>query len=79
MQVEAVAGLRPHPKFDADRVVIRNRFGDIIAVVVEFQTDQFAMTSAGDTDFEQVLQNLGLANTIVVEQISAAGAPRIGD
>lgn len=79
MKVEAIAGLRPQAQFEADRVVIRNRFGDIVAVVVEFQTDQFIMASAGDADFDQVLENLGLKNTIVVEQMAATGAPQIGD
>lgn len=78
MQVELLHRLQAKPAQTADRVVVRNRFGDIMAVVVEFQPDQFVTTTAGDADFDTVLKNLGLKNTLTVDQMSGSDVPRIG-
>lgn len=77
MRIEAVSKLRARPVFDADRLICRDRFGNPVAVVVEFAEDQFITSSLGDPNFETILENLGLRQSCVVDRMSEREMPRI--
>lgn len=68
MKVEILRNLQPLV-LDANRVVLRNSFGDPVFVCVEYATNTFLSAKAGDPEFDRILQNLGIQNTLVVETL----------
>lgn len=58
---------------DADRVIVRDRFGRPLAVVLDDGRGAITIKSVADADFPRYLEALGLGPAPAVELI---GAPR---
>lgn len=55
----------------ATQVIVRDLFGDPLAIVIEHVPGQYFVTKRGDPDFQKHLTALGLPNIVITEQIEA--------
>ncbi len=70
LRVETHKNLSEPRNFEATRVLVRDKHGNPIALVVD---DGFVHVSKlGDSDFEQMLEMHGINRTIVVEDFEPA-------
>lgn len=59
-------------------VVIEDRFGNPIAVVMETQPNVAEIISANEPDFNRILDGLGISKIVVANTIKPSHAPQQG-
>lgn len=61
----------------ASQVVIRDSFGQPVSVFIELENGNIAHYSAGDSNFRQILKNLGISVDNVSFQDTHVSIPKI--
>ena len=59
------------------RVVVYDDLGNPIALVVELSKGHFVASTAGDSSFKEILRDLGITQTVLVDVYKANELPKL--
>jgi hypothetical protein len=59
----------------ATRVLITDHHGNPLALVVEWDRDQYLLAHEGDKDFEQLLATFGVERAMVLNRVTTERSP----
>ncbi len=77
MKIELHDHLGSPAKFEGTRVVIRDTFGNPVAIFIQVAPNNIFFRYKGAPGFEQALANLGINDTSVVEVRKVGALPQI--
>lgn len=66
----------PH-RIECTRVVVRNRFNDPIAVILEIDERTYQIYTQDDPDFNLILQRLNIEGAVVVDTLDPQKLPQL--
>lgn len=70
MRVEMVKELTPYVLEDVGRVLVRDSFGNPLALVLETNPNEFHVSRRGDRDFHMLLLRFGIIQTQLIAPIT---------
>lgn len=73
MIAETHNSFRDPRRIECTRVVVRDNFGNPLAIVVEVDSRTFEVYKYTEPEFNRVLRNLGIEGVVVVDQIDPTG------